>query len=183
VNAPVVSALVVLSTAQRPASVLEQWRLEFDWPSHAASVDVPVFALEEPSGRTHSSAVIAHDCATTSMVQLAVRAYCMVRTGNPALPKFLPYGVGWHRVDFRVLAYTGSPYGTDELRLAIDASSPNRITVHWDDGAQLGVRRRRRVAADADPVLLALKEALKGHWNAPHCLRAAAAKPPAPAWG
>lgn len=90
-NTPVVATLVVLSTARRAVSVLEQWRVDFDWPSHAAQVDVPVFALEEPSGKTHSSAVIGHNCATTSVVQLAVRALCMVRHGRPELPKFRTY--------------------------------------------------------------------------------------------
>ncbi len=141
--------------------------MEFDWPTGSVTVDVPVFALDEPSGRTHLTTVITQDCATTSVVQLAVRACCMVRHGNLALPKSRPCGAEWSRVDLCVLVYRGSPYAATELRLAIDASSSRRIAVHWDDGARLGTRSRRRVAADADPFVLALNEALNGHWNEP----------------
>lgn len=163
---PTVVTLVVTSTASWPIEERERWRVEFAWPAGPGVADIKAWASDELTGKMSQGVVAGFDRAASSIATLAVQAYCAARFGNPRLPAFRPFPATWHRADFAVHSYGGGgPFGTTQLRLAIDATDPQSISVHWDDGASLGVVKRVRCPKDADPILLALSEALKGHWT------------------
>ena len=97
---------------------------------------------------------------------LGRRAYCVARFGKPYFPAFRPVSATWHRVDFVAHSCgTASPFGTNQLRLAIDTTDPKYVSVHWDDDANLGVVKRIRRPEGEDPILLALSEAPEGYWT------------------
>lgn len=163
---PTVVTLVVNSTASWPIEERERWRVEFAWPAGPGVADIEAWASDELTGKMSQGVVAGFDRAASSIATLAVQAYCAARFGNPRLPAFRSFPATWHRVDFAVYSYgAASPFGTNQLRLSIDAADPLNVSVHWDDGASLGVVKRIRRPHDADPVLLALSEALKGHWT------------------
>lgn len=162
---PTVVTLVVTSTASWPVQERERWRVEFAWPAGPGLADVKAWASDELTGTMSQGVVAGYDRAVNSIAWLAVRAYRAAKYGKPQLPAFRPFPATWHRVDFAVHSYGGgSPFGTNQLRLAIDAADPQSISVHWDDGANLGTVKGVRRKEDADPIRLALSEALNGRW-------------------